>query len=124
MESLASATAMADCGFSGCAHARAASKRQVLLVDRETLDAMDLQPGIIRETSPPTASTSTDSRLASASVWEAALLEVSAVCTPCDQLERVRPGLRREIYGRRGCYVASLRVEKFVLAIPSRDYRT
>jgi MOSC domain-containing protein YiiM len=30
------------------------------------------------------------------------LLEVSAVCTPCNQLEKVRPGLRRELYGRRG----------------------
>jgi MOSC domain-containing protein YiiM len=30
------------------------------------------------------------------------LLQVSAVCTPCDQLEKVRPGLRRETYGRRG----------------------
>jgi len=49
MEALASATAVADRGFSGCAHARAASKRQILLVDRETLDAMDLHPGIIRE---------------------------------------------------------------------------
>ena len=39
MEALASATAVADRGFSGCAHARAASKRQLLLVDRETLDA-------------------------------------------------------------------------------------
>jgi MOSC domain-containing protein YiiM len=30
------------------------------------------------------------------------LLQISAVCTPCDQLEKVRPGLRREMYGRRG----------------------
>jgi MOSC domain-containing protein YiiM len=29
-------------------------------------------------------------------------LEVTVVCTPCDQLERIRPGLRREIWGRRG----------------------
>jgi MOSC domain-containing protein YiiM len=35
------------------------------------------------------------------------LLEVSAVCTPCDQLEKIRPRLRREIGGRRGmlCHV-------------------
>jgi MOSC domain-containing protein YiiM len=30
------------------------------------------------------------------------LLEISLVCTPCDQMERLRPGLRREIRGRRG----------------------
>jgi MOSC domain-containing protein YiiM len=29
-------------------------------------------------------------------------LAVSTVCTPCDQLEKIRPGLRRELWGRRG----------------------
>ena len=29
-------------------------------------------------------------------------LEVSAACMPCDQLEKVRPGLQKEIWGRRG----------------------
>jgi MOSC domain-containing protein YiiM len=27
---------------------------------------------------------------------------VSEICHPCDQLEKVRPGLRREMRGRRG----------------------
>ena len=31
-----------------------------------------------------------------------ARLEVSAVCTPCDQTEAIRPGLRKELWGRRG----------------------
>jgi MOSC domain-containing protein YiiM len=102
MESLASATAMAECGFSGCAHARTARKRQVLLVDRETLDAMDLQPGIIRENITTDGLNVNGLPLGQRLRIGAALLEVSAVCTPCDQLEKVRPGLRREIYGRRG----------------------
>ena len=29
-------------------------------------------------------------------------LEVSEVCTPCDQMERIRPGLRKELWGRQG----------------------
>jgi len=29
-------------------------------------------------------------------------LQVSEICHPCDQLEKVRPGLRREMRGRRG----------------------
>ena len=28
--------------------------------------------------------------------------EVSMACTPCDLLEKIRPGLRRELRGRRG----------------------
>lgn len=49
MEELAEVKAVRDVGFEGCAHARPASARQVLLVDRETLDALQLRPGIIRE---------------------------------------------------------------------------
>lgn len=102
MESLHSATAVVDRGFSGCAHARAASKRQVLLVDRETLDAMDLQPGIVRENITTDGLNVNGLPIGQRLRVGGALLEVSAVCTPCDQLEKVRPGLRREIYGRRG----------------------
>ncbi|HXM92554.1 MAG TPA: MOSC domain-containing protein, partial [Candidatus Dormibacteraeota bacterium] len=29
-------------------------------------------------------------------------LQVGEICHPCDQLEKVRPGLRREMRGRRG----------------------
>ena len=49
MEELSEVRAVVDTGFEGCAHARSGRKRQVLLVDRETLEAMDLTPGIIRE---------------------------------------------------------------------------
>jgi len=48
MEPLALAIAIANKGLEGCAHARFGGKRQVLLVDRETLNAMDLHPGVIR----------------------------------------------------------------------------
>jgi len=102
MESLSSAAAVADRGFSGCAHARAASKRQILLVDRETLDAMNLQPGIVRENITTDGLNVNGLPVGQRLRVGAALLEVSAACTPCDQMEKVRPGLRREIYGRRG----------------------
>src|SRR5260370_17148636 len=49
MEELSEVRAVGDTGFEGCAHARPGRERQVLLVDRETLEAMDLRPGIIRE---------------------------------------------------------------------------
>ncbi len=49
MEELSEVCAVGDTGFEGCAHARPGRERQVLLVDRETLEAMDLRPGIIRE---------------------------------------------------------------------------
>ena len=102
MEELTEAHFIADSGVQSCAHARPGSKRQVLLVDYETLQAMNLAPGIIRENV-------TTEGLAVNSLPPgerlrvgAALLEVSVPCTPCDQLEKLRSGLRREIRGRRG----------------------
>jgi hypothetical protein len=42
MEPAETVEVVADLGFAGCAHARKNSNRQVLLVDKETLDAMEL----------------------------------------------------------------------------------
>jgi len=102
MEELEIATLLADRGMSGCAHARTGSKRQILLVDKETLDAMQLAPGLIRENITTEGIDVNGLSAGQRLRVGVALLEVSAVCTPCDQLEKIRPGLRREIYGRRG----------------------
>ena len=48
MEEIAEIQALSDSGLEGCAHARTGSSRQVLLMDSETLEAMDLQPGIAK----------------------------------------------------------------------------
>lgn len=102
MEEIAEIRALADSGLEGCAHARAGSPRQVLLMDSETLEAMDLRPGIIRENITTRGinvnGLSAGERLR---VGEAQL-EVSMACTPCDLLEKIRPRLRRELRGRRG----------------------
>jgi MOSC domain-containing protein YiiM len=102
MEEAAQVLALRDQGFEGCAHARSGSKRQVLLVDRETLEAMDLQPGIIRESITTDGLNVNSLPIGQQLRVGAARLEVSAVCTPCDQMEAIRPGLRRELWGRRG----------------------
>ena len=91
-----------DRGFANCLHGRPGSKRQLLLVDQETLDAMDLQPGIIRENITTAGLNVNGLAIGERIRIGFALLEVTAVCTPCDRLELVRPGLRRELYGRRG----------------------
>jgi MOSC domain-containing protein YiiM len=83
MEEVETVEVVADLGFAACAHARKGGSRQVLLVDKETLDEMELRPW---------------QRLRIGTV----LLQVNAVCTPCDQLEKVGPGLRQEVCGRRG----------------------
>jgi hypothetical protein len=53
MKEVETVEVVADQGFLGCAHARKDGNRQVLLVDQETLDAMQLRAGIIRENITP-----------------------------------------------------------------------
>ena len=109
MQEIAEVHALEDSGLEGCAHARSRSPRQVLLMDSETLEVMDLAPGIIRENI--TTSGINVNGLAPGQRLRVgdAQLEVSMVCTPCDLMEKIRPGLRRELRGRRGmlCRVIS-----------------
>lgn len=102
MEELGEARLVRDLGIEGCAHGRPGGKRQVLLVDLESLDAMELRPGMLRENI--TTSGLNVNGLAIGEMLKVgkALMEVAAVCTPCDQMEKIRPGLRRELWGRRG----------------------
>src|ERR1700732_3929682 len=102
MEELEEVRVIKNAGLENCAHARPGSARQVLLVDRETLEAMDLRPGVIRE------NITTDGMDVNGLPLKQELrvgevrLQVSEICHPCDQLEKIRPGLRREMRGRRG----------------------
>ena len=103
MEELEEVRVITNMGLEGCAHARpGGGPRQVLLVDRETLESMDLRPGIIRE------NITTEGMDVNGLAPKQELrigevrLQVSEICHPCDQLEKIRPGLRREMRGRRG----------------------
>ena len=127
MEELPEARVIADFGVEGCVHGRTGSKRQVLLVDQESLDAMELAPGIIRENMTTEGLAVNALPLGQRLRIGEATLEVTSVCTPCDQLEKIRPGLRREIRGRRGmlCRVleggvvrAGDRIEKAAVSEP------
>ena len=102
MEELAEILAVEDSGFEGCAHARPGGKRQVLLVDNETLELMELRPGTIRENITTTGLNVNGLALGQQLRVGGARMEVTAVCTPCDLMEKIRPGLRRELRGRRG----------------------
>jgi MOSC domain-containing protein YiiM len=103
MEELSEARALENVGFEGCAHARpGGGRRQLLLVDIETLRAMQLTPGIIRE------NITTEGLDVNALPVGRKLrvgeveLEVSTVCEPCELMEQIRSGLMTELVGRRG----------------------
>lgn len=108
MEELLAAEAVTDRGFAGCAHARVGSGRQLLLMDRETLDALELPPGIIRENITTEGLNVNGLQPGETLRVGEAVLEVTVPCTPCGLMDKIRMGLRREIRGRRGmmCRVA------------------
>jgi len=103
MQPVTAAQAMADFGLEGDRHARAGSRRQVLLVEKETLDALGLAPGIVRENI-----TTQGANLISLvpgrrlRLGRDVVLEVTGTCDPCRRLDEVRDGLSQEIADRRG----------------------
>ena len=102
MEELLEARAMEDVGLEGCAHARPQGRRQVLLMDRETLDDFELVPGIVRENVTTEGLDVNGLAIGQRLQIGKAELQVSAVCDPCEQIEALRPGLQAAMQGRRG----------------------
>lgn len=102
MEELREARAVTGFGLEDCAHARPGENRQVLIVDRETLEAMDLKPGTLRENITTAGLDVNSLPIGQQLRIGEARIEVSMACTPCNLMERIRPGLRKELWGRRG----------------------
>ncbi len=106
VQELEEARFVAGHGIEGDRHATDRPDRQayqVLLMDQETLDELGLEPGDIREQV-------TTSGIDVASLrpgQEVALgsdvvVRVSRPATPCSRMDEIRPGLQRELDGRRG----------------------
>jgi MOSC domain-containing protein YiiM len=102
MEELREARLVENAGIDGCAHARPGGKRQVLLVDIETLRTMGLAPGIIRENITTEGLDVNALKLGQKLRAGEVELQVSAVCEPCELMEEIRAGLMAELQGRRG----------------------
>ena len=77
-------------------------KRQVLLIEKETLDEFGLAPGAVRENMTVTGVTLSGLPAGSLLQLGEAVLEVTGDCHPCRFLEDIRPGLQNDMNGRRG----------------------
>ena len=103
MQPVAAAQAVADFGLEEDRHARAGRRRQVLLVEKETLDALGLAPGIVRENITTQGANlmglAPGRRLR---LGRDVVLEITGTCDPCRRLDEVRDGLSQEIADRRG----------------------
>jgi MOSC domain-containing protein YiiM len=103
MQPVPSATLITGVGLDGDKHAEPKSNRQVLLADKEALDAVGVTPGTIKENLTVEGlnvmGLPVGSRL---HLGERALLEITKVCEPCFRMDEIRMGLKEELVGRRG----------------------
>jgi len=94
--------AIADRGIADDAHARPGGSRQVLLMDAETLKELSIRPGAVKENITTLGlnlqALAAGTRL---QVGETTL-GITKPCTPCDQMDKIRPGLAVALRGRRG----------------------
>jgi MOSC domain-containing protein YiiM len=89
-------------GLRGCIHGRPGNKRQVLLMDRETLGRFGLPPGVVKENI-------TTQGIDFQTLGEGqrvrvgpGLLEITGPCDPCERMDEIRMGLQQELCGQRG----------------------
>jgi MOSC domain-containing protein YiiM len=90
-------------GLDGDKHAEPKSYRQVLLADKEAIDAVGVTPGTIKENLTVLGlnvmGLAAGTRLR---LGETAVLEITKVCEPCFRMDEIRMGLKEELVGRRG----------------------
>jgi MOSC domain-containing protein YiiM len=101
MESLESARVFENEGLEGCAHRRG-GKRNVLFVAAEDLEALDVDPGAVKENFTIRGADVMKWPVGQRLVIGDAEFEISMVCDPCENMEKIRPGLQAELEGRRG----------------------
>jgi MOSC domain-containing protein YiiM len=102
MEELHEAMVVTELGLEGCAHARPSGKRQVLLMDEESLHEFQLVPGIARENVTTEGLDVNALAIGQKLRMGEVELQVTLVCDPCEQIEALRPGLQEAMQGKRG----------------------
>jgi MOSC domain-containing protein YiiM len=107
--------AVLETGLEGDRHAKPKSRRQVLLVEQEVLEEFSLAPGAIRE-QVTVRGLELDKLVFGARIRVGdALLEVAGPCHPCARMDEVKPGLQKELVGRRGRFVRVVKAGSFAV---------
>jgi MOSC domain-containing protein YiiM len=103
MEPVSTATLITGLGLDRDKHANAASNRQVLLADKEALDAVGVLPGTIKENVTVEGLNVMQLPVGSrVRLGRSAVLEITKVCEACFRMDEIRDGLKQELEGRRG----------------------
>jgi MOSC domain-containing protein YiiM len=111
-------TALAGRGLDGDRHAKPNTRRSVLLVEMETLEALGLAPGDVRE-QVTTSGLGLDALAAGTRLRIGdAVLEIGQPCAPCSRMDELRPGLRAALEGRRGRFARVVETGTFAIGDP------
>jgi MOSC domain-containing protein YiiM len=102
MTSVTSAKAIENLGLEGDRHAKAGSKRQVLLIEAETLERVGLRAGDVRENITTRGIALMELPIGTRLRIGEALFELTVECEPCNLMDQLRPGLKETLKGQRG----------------------
>jgi MOSC domain-containing protein YiiM len=103
MHFIEEAEVITNLGIKNDTHALPDSTRQVLLIEKETLDELHLQPGDVKENITTCGISLMELKSkARLQIGKEVILEITKSCSPCSRMEELRPGLQREIAKRRG----------------------
>ena len=97
------ATALSGQGLEGDRSCSADNVRQVLVMDKETLDKLNVNPGQIKENITTTGLDLSDAKEGQVIfIGDSVTLEIVGPCIACEKMNAIRPGLLAEIAGQRG----------------------
>ena len=102
MQEVEEVGALVERGLERCIHGRPGSRRQVLLMDLETLEQLGVPPGAVKENITTRGLEVQGLRAGQRLRVGEALFEVAVACEPCHRMDEIRPGLQEELRGRRG----------------------
>ncbi|MBM3934865.1 MAG: MOSC domain-containing protein [SAR202 cluster bacterium] len=113
-------------GAAGDRHARAdRQRRSVLVMDEETLSALELAPGDVREQITTAGidiySLRPGDRIA---FGNQAVLQITMECEPCERMDELKDGLQEAIRGRRGMLAFVERGGRITVGDPVRIARS
>jgi MOSC domain-containing protein YiiM len=102
MEEVEKSETATNKGFRDCIHGRLNSRRQVSLMDMETLEKLGVNPGQVKEN---ITTRRLDMQWLKPGVQlriGQSPLEVTLRCDPCSRMDEIRQGLQQELKGQRG----------------------
>ncbi len=109
MSVVESAEVKAGEGLVGDRHAEVGSTRQILMMDRAILEALEVEPGQLRENiTVEGVSLFGLEKGQKLRVGDSLEFQIGELCDPCDNMDHIRPGLREKIQGQRGLFVTPL----------------